>query len=432
MFDNLRAGFPGRWGSVHPALVSRRGGRFLHLMAHRFVRDGGLHHTASLTYTTLLSLVPLMTVSLALFSAFPVSERVAEVIQDFIFKNFVPASGEVVRTYLAEFSQKASRLTGAGSLFLVIVAVLMMANIDQALNALWRVRRRRRPLGLFLVYWAVLSLGPLLMGVSVALTSYLVSTPLVAGALEGEGGRGLLELLPALASALAFTLLYLLVPNRHVPARHAVLGGLLAAGLFELAKHGFALFLTTFPTYQAIYGALATVPVFLIWIYLCWLVTLLGAEFTYCLGIYRDDWRPGRGQEGSDLLLAYGLLGHLWAAQRAGLGVPMERLLTLEPGQGEEELERVLIYLESARLVLRSEQGDWVLARDLGRVSLLDLYQAGPFLLPQAGARVRPGTPAPPEELKPVLAGLSGALAADLSLSLASLYEGRGHPETSG
>lgn len=115
---------------------------------------------ASLTYVTLLSLVPLMTVSLAVFSAFPVSERVTDEIQDFVFANFIPASGEVLQQYLQKFSQKASQLTGAGFLFLIVVALALMANIDRAFNTIWRVKKKRSPLSQFIVYWAILSLGP--------------------------------------------------------------------------------------------------------------------------------------------------------------------------------------------------------------------------------------------------------------------------------
>lgn len=406
------------WGTVR--LFLTRVGRFLHLLTHRFVQDGGLHHTASLTYTTLLSLVPLMTVSLALFSAFPVGERVAERVQDFVFKNFVPASSEVIHTYLIQFSDKASRLTGTGTLFLVVVAVLMMANIDQALNTIWQVRRRRKPLSLFMVYWAILSLGPILMGISVAISSYLMSiTPLLTAATSLEvQGAGVLSLMPPLASALAFTLLYIVVPNRTVPLGHALAGGLLATLLFELAKEGFAAFITAFPTYEAIYGALATVPVFLIWIYLSWLVTLLGAEFTYCLGIYRDIWRPDRGGAGNDLLLAYRVLGALWDGQRQGQGLAIERLLEQEPGHPEAELEQLLMQLEKARLVLRGERGEWILVRDLRQVSLLDLFRTGPFLLPESPASRSP-------ELDPLLAAMEQDLERSLAVPLDTLYQQR-------
>jgi len=411
----------GRLGALGRSWVMQwvqRVGRFLRLVGYRFVADGGLHHTASLTYTTLLSLVPLMTVSLALLSAFPVSDRVAIEIQDFVFQNFVPASGEVIREHLQQFNDKASRLTGAGTIFLVLVAILMMGNIDRAFNTIWHVRRRRSPIANFTVYWAILSLGPIFIGISVLLTSSLEAMPLFAGAAATlRSSRGtVFNLMPVLASSVAFTLLYLVVPNRSVSFHHAVAGGLVAGLLFELSKRGFALYVTTFP-YQAIYGALAAVPVFLIWIYLSWLVTLLGAELTYCLGIYRDSWSPEQSWNGEDLLLAYRVLGALWEAQDQGTALPMECLLAAEPSHSETELEHLLLQLAKARLVLRTERGEWALARDLERVSLLDLYRSGPFVLPlgQVGDA----------ELAPVLTTLERGLRTALDVPLASLYQSR-------
>ncbi|WP_419606259.1 YihY family inner membrane protein, partial [Thiolapillus sp.] len=140
-------------------------------MMKRFVEDGGLERAGSLAYTTLLSLVPLMTVVFAILSAFPIAEKVSDVVQEFIFRNFMPASGEVVHQYLLEFSSKASRLSGVGFLALLVVAVMLMATIDKTFNAIWSVKRKRRPLNMFLVYWAVLSMGPVLMGASVLATS---------------------------------------------------------------------------------------------------------------------------------------------------------------------------------------------------------------------------------------------------------------------
>jgi membrane protein len=302
--------------------------RFLRLLVRRFVEDQGLPNAASLTYTTLLSLVPLMTVSLAIFSAFPVSERIAERMQDFVFQNFVPTAGEVLQEYLQQFSAKASKLTGTGAAFLIVTAVMLMVNIDQAINRIWRVSRKRSPIGMFMEYWSILSLGLILVGVSVAATSYLVSMPIFTQAAEtmDEVSRmaRILNLAPVLVSTLAFTLLYAVVPNRRVPFTHALAGGFLAAVLFELAKRGFAYYVTTFPSYHAIYGALAAVPIFLVWVYFCWVITLLGAEFSACLGIFRDEHCRGMVPERNDLLLAYRLLGGSCGRRsgRAGRGPP--------------------------------------------------------------------------------------------------------------
>jgi membrane protein len=352
---------------------------FMKLLSARFIEDQGLPSAASLTYMTLLSLVPLMTVSLAVFSAFPVSERVADQIQDFVFANFIPASGEVLQQYLQQFSQKASQLTGAGFLFLVVVALALMANIDRAFNTIWRVKAKRSPIGQFIVYWSVLSLGPLLIGVSMVVTSYLVSLPFFSDAAATLGiGRRLLGLTPLLASATAFTMLYAVVPNRRVPIRHAVAGGVLAAVLFEFAKRGFAFYLTNFPAYEAIYGALAAIPIFLVWVYLSWVVTLLGAEFSCCLGIYEDEWSIAESEaSGSWLFLAFRLLQRLWKAQQIGGMLSIKQISRELKGGSEERLETILYDLAKTNLVLKVEGGGWALGKDMSEVNLIDLYRMG-------------------------------------------------------
>ncbi len=379
---------------------------FLKLVMHHFTADGGVQHVAALTYTTLLSLVPLMTVALALFSVFPASDRMSEQIENFLFQNFVPAASEVVQQYLRDFSQKAGKLTGVGFGMLIVVALLLMNNIDKAFNTIWHVRKRRSALAQFTVYWAILSLGPILIAISVAGTSYLVSIPLLdqAEAVAQVRSR-LLSLMPVILSTLAFSLLYALVPNRTVPWRHALAGGLLAAALFEVSKRGFALYVTTFPTYEAIYGAVAVVPIFLIWIYLSWMVTLLGAEFTYCLGIYRENWQETLHQRGGDFLLALRLLGEMRESQRDGSALGTRALLERIAGATEERVEKVLAQLRAARLVLRSDEKGWVLARDLRQVSLSDLYQSAHYVLPSDDSLDEVS-----ESLRVLIQGLNGNL----------------------
>ncbi len=356
---------------------------FSRLLLHHFNQDNGLQHVAALTFTTLLSLVPLMTVMLALFSVFPASDRMSQQVEDFLFQNFVPAAGEAVRQHLSVFSQKAGKLTGVGFAFLILVALLLMSNIDKAFNTIWHVRRKRSAVAKFAVYWAILSLGPILIAFSVGVTSYLVSIPLFS---DGETvvmvRSRLLGLMPVLLSILAFTLLYALVPNRSVPMRHALVGGVLAALLFELAKRGFALYVTAFPTYETIYGALSAVPIFLIWIYLSWLVTLLGAEFTYCLGIYREDWRLALEERGEAFLRGLSLLRLLRRAQQTGITLSTHELARQLPSANEEEIDQTLQILQEARLVRQADDKCWLLARDLGEVTLSEYYQSAPYVLP--------------------------------------------------
>jgi membrane protein len=339
-------------------------------------------NAAALTYTTLLALVPLMTVFVSVLAAFPVGDRLVEQLQDFVFQNFVPAAGEAVQGYLEEFSGKAARLTGPSFLFLVVTSLLMMASIDRAFNDIWQVHRARRLATKFLVYWAVLTVGPLLMGLSVAVTSYLLSLPLFTdSAANTLGTSRLLRLAPLLASTAAFTLLYTLVPLRRVPVRHALAGGVTAAVLFELAKRGFGAYLTYFPTYEAIYGTLATVPIFLVWVYLSWLVTLFGAELTYCLGICRST-AVAEETRGHRLVDAFALVQVLWHAQVAGRSESLEQLAG-QAGVAAGTAETLLARLAEQRWVANTEEGGWILARDLNVLRLRDLYNVAALSLPR-------------------------------------------------
>lgn len=260
--------------------------RFFSYFWGHFFSDNCLQHATALSYTTLLSLVPLMAVMLSVFTAFPLFEDVSLQLQHFVFENFVPASGEVVRQYIQQFSENASKLTGPGLISLVVTSIMMMAAIDSSLNKIWHNSKPRRPAARFVVYWSVLTLGPILIGVSLAVSSYIVSLPLFSETASYGEKLGLLRALPFFMETLAFTLLYVVVPNCRVAFRAALIGGVTAALLFELAKKAFSFYITSFPAYETIYGAMSAIPVFLVWIFLSWSITLMGAELVWCVGAF--------------------------------------------------------------------------------------------------------------------------------------------------
>jgi membrane protein len=365
-------------------LAFHRLGDFIGLVMSRFARHEAPQNAAALTYTTLLSLVPLMTVTLAVFSAFPVADRVYQVIQDFVFQNFVPTSGEVLQQHLVEFSEKASRLTGPGMAFLLVVALLMMANIDRALNAIWEVKSKRGFASKFLIYWAVLSLGPVLIGASVVVTSYIVSLPILSEAASTGFGRKLLGMTPVVASALAFAMMYAVVPNRRIRILHAVAGGVFAALLFEAAKRGFGFYITQFPTYEAIYGALATIPIFLVWLYLSWIIVLLGAEVTHCLSLFR--WTSSeQGSERLGLGDAVDVLLALDEHAARGIAPTTSRLAAQRKRWLEPQLEDLLNKLKGLRWVHMTRDGGWSAARRLDEATIGELYGSREFDLPRPG-----------------------------------------------
>ncbi len=254
-------------------------------MAHRFNEDRCFRVASALSFTTMLALVPLFTVVLSMLSVFPVFEQWSGELEAFIFQNFVPTAGDAVQEYLHEFSASAGKLTAVGLVFLLVSSLFLLATIEDSFNDIWRVRSGRTMLQRLLVYWAVLTLGPLMLVISLSMSSALFSMsffssqPLVAG-LTGM----VLRYLPLLLEFGAFILFYSVIPNCEVRLRDAVTGALVATILFELAKFGFAFYILNFNSYEVIYGALATIPIFLFWIYLSWLVLLIGALLTAVLG----------------------------------------------------------------------------------------------------------------------------------------------------
>ncbi|MEJ5211586.1 MAG: YihY family inner membrane protein, partial [Burkholderiales bacterium] len=277
-----------------PALwrALRRSPAFLHFVYRRFLEDRCPQTAAALAYTTLLSLVPLITVALAVLAAFPVFGDLMTELKIFLLTHMVPEiAGKIITVYMVQFSEKAARLTLVGIAFLVLTALMLMQTIEEAFNAIWRVRQARPLAQRVLTYWAVLTVGPLLLGASLSITSYLMTLSLGYARHIPLVGVHLLRPVPLLLMSLAFALLYLLVPNRRVSFRHALVGGLAAGLAFELMKKGFAWYVTGFPTFRLVYGAFAALPIFLLWIYLSWLVVLGGAVLTAAL----PAWAAGAG-----------------------------------------------------------------------------------------------------------------------------------------
>ncbi|EKO3451005.1 virulence factor BrkB family protein [Vibrio fluvialis] len=237
-----------------------------------------------LAYITLLSIVPMLTVLLSILSSFSIFENVGDVVQDYVITHFVPAAGDAVRNALTEFVTNTGKMTAVGGMFLFVAALTLISNIDKNLNYIWRVRKKRRMVFSFSMYWMILTLGPILVGASIAVTSYITSLKLLDSEALTGAFNFFLRRLPLLLSFSAFAGLYLLVPNKKIHFLHAIAGAFVAAILFELSKKAFAAYITQFPSYQLIYGALAAIPILFVWVYLCWLIVLIGAEVTAALG----------------------------------------------------------------------------------------------------------------------------------------------------
>jgi membrane protein len=252
-----------------------------------------------LSYVTLMSLVPLIVVMLSVMTAFPLFANIRETIEGFVYTNFVPTAGEIVREHLSGFVANASKMSAVAISFLILFALLLISVIDKTLNKIWRVSKKRRLVTSFSMYWMILTLGPILVGSSIAVTSYFVSFASLADIELFGLTTMLLRALPLFASIAAFLILYMIVPNKVVPFKYALAGAAVAGVLFELAKKAFALYVTQLPSYQAIYGALATIPILFVWVYISWFVVILGAVFTVSLEEFNDQQDPQEQQQKS-------------------------------------------------------------------------------------------------------------------------------------
>ena len=266
---------------------------FERLAWRRFREERCLQIASSLTFTTLLAIVPILTVALTLISAFPVFREQLQHVERFLVSYMLPESAAALAGYAEQFAANAARLTTVGLAFLFVTAIIVLLTIDRAFNQIWRVPRPRSTAQRFLIYWALLTVGPPLIGASLSVTYWLVGKSLGLVRDMPIAAEVMLDVVPLLLTATAFTLAYITIPNRRVLVRDAVTGGLLAAIAFEAMKRGFAFYITQFPTYKLVYGAFAGVPIFLLWIYLSWLVVLIGAVTAAVMPEWRE--RTGRG-----------------------------------------------------------------------------------------------------------------------------------------
>lgn len=250
-----------------------------------FLGEGCPLQAAGLSYVSLLSLVPLMTVSLSILAAFPVFHGIGTEVQQFILNNFIASSAQAVQHQLQVFMDQTTRLSVAGTAFLFVTAVMMVFSLEQAFNHIWKVKNRRNFVQAFLMYWAVLTLTPVLIGLGFVISSYVMTISFIHKAALFFGAKKIFFwIAPSIFTFLAFTLLYIAVPNCKVKLSHAAIGAIFSTIFFEIVKHVFSLYILHFPTYRLIYGALAAIPIFLLWLYLSWLVILFGALISYELG----------------------------------------------------------------------------------------------------------------------------------------------------
>ncbi len=361
----------------------------IRFVIRRFIGQECQKTAAALTYTTLFALVPLMTVAFGILSALPSTDEAGSGIQELLFSNLLPESSQMVSNYLADFAQQARNLTFVGVAFLIVTAILMMKAIERAFNNIWSVAEDRKGASSFLLYWSVLTLGPLLMGSGMAVTSFVVSHKLFLSATDTLGITAVfLQFLPLFTSSLAFMMLFHFVPKTHVPLKNAWIGGLFTAACFELAKWIFTQFVSQSPSYQVVYGAFAAVPLFLLWIYISWNILLLGATLVMALQRYQPDWKRVNRNPFMVAMQVLQLLFERWKLNKPVTKNELQEVISPLSARQQRELMQVL--QDNGLLVLvKNETGTkglpssyWQLGRDLCGLSQWQLLALLPWPVP--------------------------------------------------
>lgn len=390
---------------------------FSSLVLKRFGRDQCMRIAAALSYTTLLALVPLGAIAFAVLKAFPVFDNIEHQIKALLFENFLPDSVSEVQTYFDQFIGKTQGLTALGIVVLALTAIMLLSTIETALNSIFHVKAKRPFVPRLMMFWAVITLGPLLLGGSLSLGTYFYAlTEFSHDAILPGFSGWVTRLLPGVLAIFAFTVFYAIVPYRPVRMRHALLGGISAGVLFGILRKLFTLYMSAFPAYQTIYGAVAMVPIFLIWMYLSWAVVLIGAEIAASL----PEWGRAQAAQGFDELsparkldAALTAIERLWLTSR-GQDVSPSSHNT----KREDVLAQALEVLRQAGFVALTDQDVWLLVKDPEMISVADIAHGmglspNPDDLPSGGAPWR-------ATLKDCLGGERNN---GLGLSLKTLFE---------
>lgn len=367
LWQNIRTKIITAWR----VLTGDRMDAFIRYLLKRFMEDKCFKSAGALAYTTVVSLVPLTAVTFGVMSMFPVFDQWKMQITNFLFQNFVPQSARVIEQYLLGYADTATKLTAIGGVVLFFSALIMMKSIEDTYNHIWRVSKYRHFLSRLLIYWAALTMGPILAVAAVATGSY-------AFAIAQKAGEGVLEgalgWLPIILQMVLFTCSYKIIPNRRVAWGHAIIGGLLATVLFEGVKYGMALYVQSVPSYKQVYGAVAAIPIFLLWLYASWSAVLLGASLAASLASFRFQPKSLRLPEGHEIYAVLRMLGRFSEAQQEGKGLSTEAMLRLEPVLTDDLMMSVLERLQDMNVLTKNDEGDWLLARDLDHLLFRELY----------------------------------------------------------
>ncbi|HBC56073.1 MAG TPA: ribonuclease [Gammaproteobacteria bacterium] len=352
---------------------------FVRFLIECINKDGIRAQAASLTFTTLFAVVPLMTVIYAAISMFPMLDNQRDLLQNFLFQHFVPESANQVMGYLSGFSQQASQLTATGAFMLIVTTILLLVSIEKSFNHIWHIHEGRSGLTRLLTYWAVLSLGPLLLAVATIVSTYLSTLPYLSDAAQLLDKPIIgLSALPLIISIAALTLLYITVPNCSVPFKYALIGGTGVALAFTAFKKIFGTLVIMFPKYEFIYGAFAAVPLFLLWLYVAWYLVLLGVEFVFAL----THFEHRHHHAAHPMYSLLGVLYQFWHKHLTGGTLSESELLSKLPMLSVEQWAEIKGVLLNNLIILETADNQFALCRDLSQMQLMELYRISPWIIP--------------------------------------------------
>lgn len=396
--------------------------QFALFVIRRFEADRCRDQAASLTYTTLFAVVPMLTVFLVIISSIKALEPARQQLQQLIYSHFLPRTTIAFDKAFNAFTDKSSNLTVIGILFLFVTTVMMLSSIETVFNRIWRVQETRGGIIGFMRYWTIISLGPILLGSAFAISSTVASLNVLSNNFAGYevNGEFILWGISFVLTILGFFILNWTIPNRSVPIKAALIAGTFSAVVFELLKNLFGVIMSNFTSYEIVYGAFAAIPIFLLLIFLSWNIVLLGVEISYGLTAFNS----GKEQKRHPVIMLLDVLELFYRKQQIGETVSDEEALLV---LGRDEIGRwpsYVLMLEKQNLVKRTDDDKYILARNLAQVDFWSFYKQLPYPLPRSKdvANIRPDDEWI-QRLGPALVESDDYLAAKLSIPLSAIFE---------
>lgn len=398
---------------------------YLRFLLRAFIKDECSQKAASLTYTTLLSIVPVLTVVLVIFSSVPALEGMRDQLEAMIYENVIPSSGAQISQYIEHFTEKSSNLGLVGVLGMFVTAILTLMTIEQAFNKIWRVQHRSGGMSSVIRYWVMITLGPIVLGAVFGASSAIQSLSFLNQKVAGYGiDWGLWGyLLSFVLVAIGFIGMYWLIPKVRVPVKNAAIAGVITAVLFESLKQVFGAAMANFTSYEAIYGAFAALPIFLLWIYLSWNLILLGVQISYTLTVFDTKETLVR----HPLLSLLDMLNLTYKNHQQGETVSEQSLRAMLGASEKPKWHLYLAQLTDNNLLTATKDGNYTLKTDLSTVSLWRLYQSLPYPLPiRNELSALPAHNGDPwyQQLHGQMQHIERVAKDELHLSLAELFDG--------